>query len=90
VIPGLEALPWRLTLEGRLAYNDRDLDDDDVNEDVYPMMLRAHASVLLMDRLRLYAGVNNLFDRVGVTLGVTFEYRDEDVRSMVGFLALGS
>jgi len=89
-IPGLGVMPIRLTIEGRLPYNDEDFDDDDINEDVHPMVLRAYASVLLVDRLRVYAGANNFFDRVGFTWGVSFEYRDEDIRSMVGFLALGS
>ena len=53
-------------------------------------MARVYGSVLLADRLRIYAGANNLFDQVAFTFGVSFEYRDEDLRSMVGFLALGS
>ena len=90
-IPGLPEIPIRLSLEGRLPYNDRDFDDDDINEDVKPMVMRAYGSILLLDRIRIYFGANNLFDsRIGFTMGISFEYRDEDLRSMVGFLALGS
>lgn len=88
-LPGLGDFPLRFTLEGRMAYADVDFDDDDVNEDVEPLMLRVQASVMILDHLRVYAGANNLCDRVGFTFGITFEYRDEDIRSMIGFLALG-
>lgn len=89
-LPGVPDLPMRVSVYGRLPYNDNDFDDDDIDEDVKPFVLRAELSVMVIERFRFYVGAHNLFDSVGVSFGASFEYRDDDIKALVGFLALGS
>ncbi len=88
--PGLEEFPMRFSVYGRLPYNDNDFDDDDINEDVEPFVLRAEFSFMVIERFRFFVGAHNFFDSVGVTFGASFEYRDDDISALVGFLALGT
>ncbi|MCI0340283.1 MAG: MlaD family protein [Planctomycetales bacterium] len=88
-LPGFADFPMRMGFEARYSYEDEDLRDEEVNEQVDPFVLRFEWSVMVLDHVRLYVGADNLFNRVGATVGVAFEYRDDDIRSLVGFLSLG-
>lgn len=80
----------RFTLEGRVAFSDSDFDGTEINEDVSPFVMRFEASLFLFDHVRLFAGAHNLFDSIGFTGGIAFEYHDDDIRNLVGYLGLAS
>jgi hypothetical protein len=87
-LPFLFDSQLRFSLEGRVAFADRDLDGTEIDEDVSPFIARFEASLFLLGRLRLFVGAHNFFDRIGFTGGVALEWHDDDIRNLVGYLGL--
>jgi phospholipid/cholesterol/gamma-HCH transport system substrate-binding protein len=78
----------RFTFDARVAYSDRDFDGDNIDENVSPLIARFEASIFLLDHVRLFAGAHNFFGSIGFTGGIAFEYHDDDIKNLVGFMGL--
>jgi hypothetical protein len=78
----------RITFEGRLAFADSDLDGSEIDENVSPFVARFEASLYLLGFARVFVGAHNLFDSIGFTGGVGFEFHDDDIRNLVGLISL--
>ena len=87
-----DLLDRRITLgmEGRFSYNDRDLDSVKINENTGPFQLRAYLRVPLWRKLVLKGGVDDFTGLPAFWGGLSYEYRDEDIRSIIGLLGFYS
>ncbi|MCX7702478.1 MAG: MlaD family protein [Planctomycetota bacterium] len=68
------------TLEGRAAHTD----PNRFYEPVEPFLLRFRASYLIWGFLRVYVGVNNILDKTELSVGISVEWEDKDIKSIVG------
>lgn len=90
---GLEArvgVPWidqevTFGVEARDAYNS--VDDEDIDEDA-ALITRAYVGTRFLKYFSARAGVNRLGNDPEFFLGISFEYEDEDLRSLIGVLGL--
>lgn len=94
---GLFTHPVQFTVEGRDAYNS--VAKEKIDEEISGPLLRAYLKTplwtrrdtwfeLLLSTVKLYVGVNRLGDREELMAGVGFEWPDDDLRMLVGFIGL--
>ncbi len=82
----------RFSFEMRDAFSD--LKDEDIDENIRGPMARAYFSaklakdVSVLNRIRVFAGVNSVFDDPEFMGGISFEYPDDDIRALVGLVGL--
>lgn len=92
---GLFRHPIRITFEARDAYND--VDDEDIDERLDGPVFRAYAKTPIFPRgvgwfgdlvsnFKLTAGGNRLFEDGEFFVGLTLEYEEEDIRTLVGLV----
>lgn len=90
--------PVRLTFEARDAYDD--VDDEDIDERLDGPVFRAYAKTPIFPRglgwfgdllsnFKLTAGGNRLFESGEFFAGLTLEYEEEDIRTLVGLVGTG-
>jgi phospholipid/cholesterol/gamma-HCH transport system substrate-binding protein len=89
--------PVQFTVEGRQAYNS--VARYDIDEETGGAMWRAYARLplwtrrdtwveLLLSSISLYAGVNRIGSHSELLAGVSIEFPDDDIRTLVGFIGL--
>ena len=89
--------PVQIVFEGRDAYND--LDDEDIDEELDGPMLRLYFKTplwtrkdnwfeLLLNSIRLYAGVSRLGENGEAMVGIGLEWPDDDIRTLISFIGL--
>jgi phospholipid/cholesterol/gamma-HCH transport system substrate-binding protein len=71
-----------LTLEGRAAHTD----PNDFYEHIKPFLLRFRISYRVWEWVRLYVGVGNILDRAELLVGISIEWEDKDIKSVVGIV----
>ena len=92
---GLFSYPVRFTFEARDAYNS--VDREDIDEQIAGPLMRAYVQVplwirrdtwyeTLLSRLQLIAGVDRIGKDPGYFFGVSVDWPDEDIRTIVGLL----
>ncbi len=77
-------------LEGRFSYNDKDLDGIKIDEKTGPFQLRAYLRIPVWNRLVLKGGIDDFTGSIAPWGGISYEYRDEDIRSIIGLLGFYS
>jgi phospholipid/cholesterol/gamma-HCH transport system substrate-binding protein len=95
---GIFEHPVLFVFEGRDAYND--LDDEDLDENISGPMLRFWIKTPLWRRgdewwqkllsyTHLTAGVSRIGDDPEFFVGIGFEWKDEDIRTLISLVGLG-
>ncbi|MFH1024043.1 MAG: MlaD family protein [Planctomycetota bacterium] len=75
----------KFTLEGRDTYNDTDL-----RENIDSMLLRTKVTTsFFKGHLQVSAGINNILEKSSFMVGLTFQFRDNDLKYVVGAIGSG-
>ncbi|MBI5369055.1 MAG: MCE family protein, partial [Planctomycetes bacterium] len=83
-VPGLDH-DVRLTFEGRGSYNH--VDSQDLDEHINGPLYRMEASTKVLRFFRPYLGASRLGNDAEFFGGVTFEYEDRDIASLIALLS---
>jgi phospholipid/cholesterol/gamma-HCH transport system substrate-binding protein len=75
------------TAEGRDAYGS--VDDEDLDEQIHGPLLRGYVTARIWKGFEAYAGASRIGQDAELMTGLSFEYNDEDLRSLVALLGLG-
>jgi phospholipid/cholesterol/gamma-HCH transport system substrate-binding protein len=92
---GLFSYPIRFSFEARDAYNS--VEREDIDEEISGALMRAYVRVplwirretwyeTLLSRLQLTAGIDRIGQDPGYFFGVSVDWPDEDIRTLVGLL----
>ena len=95
---GLFSYPVQFTFEARDAYNS--VKREDIDEGISGPLLRAYVSIplwirketwleVILSAVKLHAGVNRIGSDPEFLVGLSLEWPDEDIRTMVALLAAG-
>lgn len=75
------------TLEGRDAYGS--VDSEKIDEQVRGPLVRSYVTARIWKGFKAYAGASRIGNTPELMLGGSFEYNDEDLRSLVAVIGLG-
>jgi phospholipid/cholesterol/gamma-HCH transport system substrate-binding protein len=76
----------RLVAEMRDAYNS--VEDEKLDENIRGPMIRAYGTFGIWKGFKGYVGVNRIGRKPDLMAGLSFEYTDEDLRSLIAILGL--